>query len=240
LIATADLQHIYNLLLTTDLDILESALSVLLRPAQQYTSQTPFEPGQGPRLSHRLLTLARGWEKFHSRGLDLATLASANEVHLPDDLRQVQIQFYPALEAQSRQTSSSQPDWSPQTQPRNVLANGPVTLDLGDMVKTYEGDLRDRLTILAEENTMPADDQLVALNKLRLLVMVKDREKRRQLLTIRLLASAIYGELENAPRADVLSLPHYGRSCPLDAAHVRARPPHPDRRATATVPRYRR
>jgi hypothetical protein len=60
------------LLLTNDLDILEAAIFVLLRPAQQYADKILLEPGQKDNITRRLHTFIRGWDEL--RGMDISSM----------------------------------------------------------------------------------------------------------------------------------------------------------------------
>ncbi|WRT70096.1 uncharacterized protein IL334_007090 [Kwoniella shivajii] len=193
-----------DLLHTSDLDILYSTIFVLLRPAQQYARSIPFENAQRHSILHRLLTLSRGWERLINAGLDMSTLASSAEVTLPEELKSVQIQYYPT----SSQNASSSPaktvmaqDTPTRLRPaqlttpsassrsRSAIASGPSTLDLGNV--TAWSSPTDQLTHLSESNSVPLDDQYNALNKIRL-SQLGNLATRRQLLAIRLLALATY------------------------------------------------
>lgn len=211
---------------------------MLLRPAQQYTSQTPFEPGQATRVSQRLLTLTRGWEKLHGRGLDLATLESAEDVTLPDDLCHVQVQFYPLSSEppssfQAKKISpmtptkrTSQADQSSQATVTSL--DGSFTFNFDPTLENMSEEPQDRLITLAEESHMSVEDQLVALNKFRLVAMMSDRGKRRTLLNIRLLALATYRELQYLCIANV-SLPYHRRGRTVDCVSLRTRAHQQDR-----------
>lgn len=56
-----------------------------------------------------------------------------------------------------------------------------------------EDNFTDQLSALAEKNYIPLEEQFATLNRLRLIILMKDQEIRRQLLTIRLFALATYG-----------------------------------------------
>lgn len=198
--------------MTSDLDVLEATLSVLLRPAQQYTSQTPFEPGQGANVSQRLLTLAKGWEKYKGQGWDLATLASVDELVLPDILRRLSIQFYPVVsyrpsspesekgsqDTPTRKPTSSKSSRHPHPASKPEGTSGLIVFEIDNILPSTSDSMQDRLSSFAEENHMSAVDQLIALNQLRLTTLSHGRKQRRQLLTVRLLAFAVYGKSQIA------------------------------------------
>ncbi|OCF61440.1 hypothetical protein L486_01088 [Kwoniella mangroviensis CBS 10435] len=195
-----------DLLNTSDLEVLQSTIFVILRPAQQYANSTPFEPSQRHVILHRLLTLSRGWERFTNAGIDLPSLASSQDMSLPEELCTVQLQYYPTrwssvspespikstisqeTPVRLRQTAPMTPV-AASTKSRSSHSVGPSSLDFGD-VSSWPNPV-DQLTLLSEENHVPLDDQYIALNKIRL-AQLRDLDTRRQLLTIRLLALATY------------------------------------------------
>lgn len=131
----------------------------------------------------------------------MATLASKEEVTVSEDLRRLQIHFYPlppksAPDAKASQETPRRATASQFDHPTQALTttpmDGPISLDVA--FSGTEDDMQDRLSALAEEHRMSLEDQLVAFNKLRLIVMMDDRGKRCKMLTVRLLAMATYGE----------------------------------------------
>ncbi|WWD19760.1 hypothetical protein CI109_104224 [Kwoniella shandongensis] len=218
----ASYDRLADLLLTNDLDVLYAAIFVLLRPAQTYAVQTPLEPPQRHAILHRLLTLSRGWEKLINAGYDLASLASADEFTLPDTLSSIQAQFYPTSQSSKlvEHTSPAKPATShleTPTRPRHALQThqsssstplskykpgsasqaGPAVIDLSAIATSSSFNYTDQLAILAEENHMSLEDQYLALNKLRLVILMKDKRSRRQMLAIRLLALATYVQISS-------------------------------------------
>lgn len=84
--------------------------------------------------------------------------------------------------------------------PNNVASSSrgdaSVTVDLSDLPShSYMDDLAEK----AKEHNMPTDDHFAAYNALRISFM-RDRKERRQLLSIRFLAMAVYGEFLQADR----------------------------------------
>ncbi|WVW86319.1 hypothetical protein I302_108361 [Kwoniella bestiolae CBS 10118] len=189
----ASYDHLADLLHTSDLEVLQSAIFVILRPAQQYANTTPFEHAHRHAILHRLLTLSKGWERLTNTGIDLPSVASVEDLSLPEDLCTVHLQYYPTKETSLPESpvKTSTPLRPPPTtpNPKSRSSIGPSNLDLGD-VSTWSNPV-DQLTLLSEENQVPLDDQFTALNKIRL-AQHNDLSTRRQLLTIRLLALATY------------------------------------------------
>ena len=152
----------------------------------------------------------KGWEKLQNHGCDLVTFASGQEIVLPDDIYQLRIQFYPvppqspsspetlgSSEETSIHGASFEPVERPtQRQETPSIGNGPIAIELGDARKTNSDVFYERLTMLAGENRMAVEDQLAALNSLRLITLIRDPEQRCKLLSIRLLAMATYSELQ--------------------------------------------
>lgn len=92
------MQRASDLLLTTDLKVLESTLALLFRPSQQYGAQVPGDPVISAALHDRLLILSRLWDDLP---LSLFSLATAETVSFPDE---ISIQFYPQTDADSLTT----------------------------------------------------------------------------------------------------------------------------------------
>ncbi|KAF9934938.1 hypothetical protein BGZ67_003626 [Mortierella alpina] len=90
----ASYEHLNDLLHARDLDVVESCLRLLLRPAQRHSAQRSarsiFSVSQD-----RLLALSHSWgSKVH--GLDLLQLADENAT-IPDKLSSLHFQFYRTL-----------------------------------------------------------------------------------------------------------------------------------------------
>ncbi|GMK58897.1 hypothetical protein CspeluHIS016_0603390 [Cutaneotrichosporon spelunceum] len=216
---------INDLLLTTDLDVLQAALYVLLRPLQQYSTQMPTSPELGYSIRARLLALTRGWDRLTLANCSLVEYASSSEpIELPDAAATLQIQFYqtpdpaavPACSDPVKPTAPSNPLETP-TRPTLASArseqrmavtptakaiapavdSSSVTVDLGNVVNTMGDDYLDRLAQTIEENRMEADDQLGALNRVRVVLLTDDLKTRRKLLSNRLLALACYLSFAN-------------------------------------------
>lgn len=125
-----------------------------------------MEPSLLSTISNRLLTLTKGWEQFQEAGIDVVQLAS-QETMEPVASR-VTLQYYPQ-EGSSTSISS-------------------LDLDVSQLQTP------DQIADVAEENKIPVDDQLSLLHKARLVTMIRDRNTRRKMLSIRLLAVATFSE----------------------------------------------
>ncbi|ODN73426.1 hypothetical protein L202_07951 [Cryptococcus amylolentus CBS 6039] len=214
-----------DLLLTNDLDVLQSAIFVLLRPAQQYAITTPLEPAQRHAILHRLVVLSRGWESLVHSGINLTSLASDQEIEVPNALRHVQVSFYPtvqptgapgeksptkmlspaSVETPTRQRSvphsKNSTPMARQVATTAPALSGPSLIDLGDVSISMRENFVDQLSALAEREHIPLDDQYSVLNRLRLVLLMGDRCTRRRLLSIRLLALATYVYLSSEDAA---------------------------------------
>ncbi|EPQ27339.1 uncharacterized protein PFL1_06891 [Pseudozyma flocculosa PF-1] len=83
-------EHLNDLLLARDLDVLEETLRLVLRPAQQHSSQSSRH--EFPISKERLTTLALTWTP-RDHGLSLADVANAS-VQPPSELFNVRFQFF--------------------------------------------------------------------------------------------------------------------------------------------------
>ncbi|GAA5961735.1 hypothetical protein JCM21900_000844 [Sporobolomyces salmonicolor] len=84
--------RINDLLHTTDIDVLLSALRLALRPAQQYSSLNS-SLSSIPFNEKRLLSLAQPWGT-REHGLDMVDLAQSKELEIPLELQEPEWQFY--------------------------------------------------------------------------------------------------------------------------------------------------
>ena len=188
-------QRLQDLLFTSDLDVLQATILVLLRPAQQYGSQTPYESATGAKIRQRLAVLARGWDKLRSRGFDMATLASSSALTLDDDFFTLTTPYYPASQPPPASPVSPSKSKSVKTPKRSSSITNDNKLDLGDVRETMLPDLADRLAMLSDTHNISLDDQMTIMNQVRVALSTRDRKVRAKLLSIRLLAIATFGEL---------------------------------------------
>lgn len=113
----------------------------------------------------------------------------------------------PVLETPTRPSLATKPSESRVTVAATPLAKIPapmvettmVTVDLGDIARSTPDSYLERLAATTDEYRMDIDDQLTAMNKIRILVHTEDREVRRKLLTTRLMALASYGASLSGP-----------------------------------------
>jgi hypothetical protein len=138
--------------------VLESTLFTLLRPVQQYSTQTPFESGQRLQTVKRILTFIRGWDKLRAQASDLNSLQET-----PPDYSQIQSTFY------------------------NTSSSGPITVQvdplrgdtLAKLVEERQIPLEEHLSILhrirVQTSEGPRRQQLL---RIRLLALSTYRELR--------------------------------------------------------------
>lgn len=212
-----------DLLLTNDPDVLQAALFVLQRSLQQYGTQLPVTPELAQSIRARLLALSKGWDRFSLADLDLEKLASeTGKLEIPDDVAQLKLQFYPpagvagAVASPAKATTAAAPaaqdtPTRPSNRPPQSMAvtphqnvakplptpdNGMVTVDLGNILTTMTPDnYLQQVAQLPTDYKMDVNEQLNALNKIRVILFSGDRDSRRKLLSSRLLALACYSEL---------------------------------------------
>ncbi|KAF9820248.1 hypothetical protein IEO21_01462 [Rhodonia placenta] len=217
-----------SLMFTSDLDVLILALNLLLRPAQQYSSQPAVLHALSISTS-RLTSLAKRWPNLRDYDVNLADLVSekgkAQVEALPNEAREVNFVFYrqPTSGASTVKaataTDAHTPDAAPQTPVRgrvisssNVAATpgtstGAVTIHIDS--KIIES--REPMDILAdtiEAYSVPDSEKFELLTRIRAAraltsTHAADREK---LVTVRLLATAIFGHTHQESQAQSLLL----------------------------------
>ncbi|PCH43593.1 hypothetical protein WOLCODRAFT_75349 [Wolfiporia cocos MD-104 SS10] len=213
-----------SLMFTSDLDVLLLTLNLLLRPAQQYSAQ-PAVIHALSLSTPRLTSLAKRWPNLREYDLNLAELVSekgkAQVEALPNEAREVHFTFYkqdaPAAPAgKEREKSSEATEPLQQTPTRKpsgsgsavapptnaASASGAVTIRIDS--KTIES--KEPMDILAdtiEAYNVPESEKFELLTRIRTaraLVPAYAAERER-LVTIRLLATAVYGHTHSESQA---------------------------------------
>lgn len=166
------MQRFYDLLLTSDCDVLQAVLYCTYRSTGQYLNRTPLPAGLMPKFADRMLALTKGWDRLLVNGVTLAQVATAEDYTPPTG--PMNLTFYP-IRSQASSSTSFEPS---------------VTVDIASVVpsKTTE-----QLVKVAEEMHMGTYDQLLALTMLRLDEM-RSPKIRQQMVALRCLAFSIYGE----------------------------------------------
>ncbi|KAG6878824.1 hypothetical protein C0992_007445, partial [Termitomyces sp. T32_za158] len=200
-------QRINALLFAEDLDVIILALNVLLRPAQQYSSQAAVSHALGIS-TPKLLSLVKRWPHLREYGVGLVDLAKTQgspEVdRLPVEAREVNFSFYKTETDGERKEKESKmetdPSEVPQSSPRKSaappsasgsgaiaihvseeqLVSKPVMVLLSDLINAYK---------------VPDDEKFELLTRIRAAKALAPGQEadRVKLITIRLLAIAIYG-----------------------------------------------
>ena len=138
----ASYDHLFDMMNTSDLDILEAVLALVHRPSQQYSTGTSFEVNESAAMQGKLLLLATAggaWGKLKENGWGLVKLSQLvaskqqpNEpttLVLPESFYQLNAQFYrPSTQAQTSHVVGQLPPGTPDTkelvQPTSELRLG--------------------------------------------------------------------------------------------------------------------
>ncbi|KAG0275588.1 hypothetical protein BGZ95_008615 [Linnemannia exigua] len=225
----ASYEQLNDLLHSNDLDILESCLRLLLRPAQRHSSQrntkSIFTVSQD-----RLLALTHSWGT-REHGLEMLQLMDEG-AQIPEKLSGLHFQFFrtatyskpntatftPAvaaasaseLEATSTQaptTISTTPLSSPSKQRRSSqsgststsattssipgsAAEGLVVIQTADISRMGASDY-EILSRYVKEYSIPEEHQFSLLNRIRVATAMRNPQRRRKLLMIRILSIAV-------------------------------------------------
>ncbi|KAG6850146.1 hypothetical protein H0H93_000531, partial [Arthromyces matolae] len=209
-IVSHTVQRINILLFSEDLDVVILALNVLLRPAQQYSSQTAVGHALGIS-TPRLLSLVKRWPHLREYGISLVDLTqtsgSPDISRLPTEAREVNFSFYkketaPNGEKEKEKDSKmeSDPFETSQSSPRKPTAP-PATVDSGAVtIHVSEEQLASKpvmvlLSDLVNDHKVPDDEKFELLMRIRAAKALSPGQEgdRIKLVTIRLLAIAIYG-----------------------------------------------
>lgn len=220
------MQRLNSLMFSSDLDVLILALNLLLRPAQQYSSQ--------PAVSHalsistpRLTSLARRWPNLRDYDINLVDLVTekghAQVEGLPTEAREVNFVFYRQASSSNSggkekekekapegdvfdsvvQTPGRKPSSSTGAGTANAsTSSGAVTVHIDS--KTIES--KAAMDILAdsiEAYNVPDGEKFELLMRIRgaqalTNAHVSDREK---LVVVRLLSTAIFGHTHSDSQA---------------------------------------
>jgi E3 ubiquitin-protein ligase HUWE1 len=172
-------------MLTSDLDVLYATLYLLLRSAQQYGHAVPFDRNLGRKLTSRLVTLAKGFDKLRSATTTMQDLTS-DSLTVSEDVFHLTTSFYPAQSG----TNSLQ---TPSKATARVAADTSVSLILGDVREIGMKGLNGKVAAMATSQFVPVEDQFDAVNKARWLLSFSDIAVRKDLLAVRLMAIAVYG-----------------------------------------------
>lgn len=159
-----------------DLDIVLAVLALLLRPAQQYSSQTSL-PNALNISSTRLQALARRWPNLREHNVELIDLVAGDLPNLPIETAEVQFQFY--------KKAGDKPDSGGDL--------GPSFVHLDSLAASTLSTFQILETAISTYG-VPYDDQFDLLCRIRTARALGPgmEEDRRKLVQIGLLSTAIY------------------------------------------------
>lgn len=218
------LQHLNNLLMTRDVDILEATLRLMLRFAQQQNSQHP--KAELVPSHDKLATLAVTWPP-RDHGLEMVDIAK-EETIIPPALLSVKFQFYrkKEVESSSYYTSlmsndavledGSSVSTPVRPRPRDRVASGTGaapgsstaqgststappqegidTIELNRPSEMGNNAMDVLADVIEKTQGIPSENHFELYQRIRLAMSMPDPVQRRQLLVCRLLAIACYGE----------------------------------------------
>ncbi|KAK5815411.1 hypothetical protein F5H01DRAFT_279335, partial [Linnemannia elongata] len=199
----ASYEQLNDLLNTRDLDILESCLRLLLRPAQRHSAQRSarsiFTVSQD-----RLLALAHSWGS-KEYGLDLQQLAD-DKAEIPERLRSVNFQFFRTVAPSKNPITDSPPTSSAAPTGHTIAASSATTPSSASAPPTSASGKPRRhsnsgtssshvsaviLNHLVQEYQVPEEHHFQLLSRIRIATGIRDPKRRQQLLLIRILAVAV-------------------------------------------------
>ncbi|KAF5354781.1 hypothetical protein D9756_005295 [Leucocoprinus leucothites] len=192
-----------SLLLCSDLDIVLLSLNVLLRPAQQYSSQSSVTHVLN-LATPRLLVLAKRWPHLREYGIKLVDLVSSNreaEVEgLPLDARELTFSFYKTdagtgtTQDKGKEESNEPPvtPSKPQTT-QTTSSAGPVNVPISETTLQTQTPMK----ILADsvhEYGIPEEEKFELLHRIRISQALHkgNQTEREKLVIARLISIAIY------------------------------------------------
>jgi E3 ubiquitin-protein ligase HUWE1 len=205
-------QRLNSLLLCSDLGIVLLSLNVLLRPAQQYSSQSSVTHVLS-LATPRILALAERWPHLREYGINLLDLVSSKSKvdveNLPSEAREVSFSFYrtdtnmaTAQEKRAEETTEllATPVKSQVTQA--TLPTGPINVVVSEATLRTQSPLK-ILADLVRLYRIPDDEKLELLNRIRVSqALHKGHETEREELVIaRLLSIAIYAHTHSESQA---------------------------------------
>ncbi|KAG1775444.1 hypothetical protein EV702DRAFT_1280045 [Suillus placidus] len=200
-----------SLLFTSDLDVLTLALSLLLRPAQQYSAQ----PAVSTALSistPRLLSLSKRWPHIHEHGISLLDLVSANGLLqvdvLPAETRDVSFVCYRTDQKEKGQGKESDHIEAMPSSPRKLSVPPSTSHSYASTIHIDEETLKKKavMEIMAdvlETHPLNNDDKFELLCRVRSAKALASGNEtmREELVVIRLICIAIYGHTHSETQA---------------------------------------
>ncbi|CAG8511149.1 8932_t:CDS:10, partial [Scutellospora calospora] len=195
-------EHLNDLLYTSDLDVLEVLLRLILRPAQRLSNQRALRTNFTIS-PERILTLAHSWGT-KEYDLEMEQLAS-DDVTIPEELTTLNYQFYRHLTPSeaAETTVDKKSDVIPSTQSQKnqrkdsasssggtKTGEGVTLISINNVRQLGETDMN-ILNNVVQDYNIPEEFHFALLNRIRIVTSIPLTEARRRLLIIRLLAVAI-------------------------------------------------
>ncbi|TPX56315.1 hypothetical protein SpCBS45565_g08434 [Spizellomyces sp. 'palustris'] len=193
-------EHLNELLLSRDLDVLAATVRLILRPAQRLGSQRSLRNTLGTA-QERITVLSQHWGMNQS-GLDVDQLM-VHELSMPAECRSLCFQFY-------RTTSRSNPPSTENTTQENAPTpsktcknsggaighgaegkpSGLTVISIPDVASTGKSE-REIFLELVEQYNVPQEQRFPLMHKIRLALGLNDVSTRRRLLAIRFMAISV-------------------------------------------------
>ncbi|KAI8810926.1 hypothetical protein BJ742DRAFT_675473 [Cladochytrium replicatum] len=182
-------EHLTDLLQTTDLDVLDATLKLLLKPAQRVGNQRSLR-ATFLTAQDRLLTLAQHWAM--TEHISLADLASTS-FEISEDSGPLHYQFYRiSITPQTAEVSSSVAgDASAANAAKDANGSeGLISISVPHLVSAgkSETDLYDELK---DTYDVPQEHQFRFFHKIRVAISLSNPALRHKLLILRILAVAV-------------------------------------------------
>ncbi|OZJ01676.1 hypothetical protein BZG36_05393, partial [Bifiguratus adelaidae] len=198
-------EHLDTLLRTSDWDILEADLRLLLRPAQRMSNQRALRTNFTIS-TDQIMALAHGWGS-QNHDINLRSIA-LDDSDLPDITSTMSFQFYRTADevtkdprtASTNATSSQEPESSSVRPTSNGQSEGMILVPLNDIANSSESEPR-LVHRLIDEYQVSTRAQFELIQKIRVALAWRHPQKRRQLLVIRLLAIAIMAHVVSESQA---------------------------------------
>ncbi|KAF0392672.1 E3 ubiquitin-protein ligase HUWE1 [Gigaspora margarita] len=195
-------EHLNDLLYTSDLDVLEVLLRLILRPAQRLSNQRALRTNFTIS-PERILTLAHSWGT-KEYDLEMEHLAS-DDVNIPEELTTLNYQFYrhltPSEAAETtvdKKSDATTPTQSQKSQRKDSASSssgtktgeGVTLISVNNVRQLGETDMNILNTVVQDYN-VPEEFHFALLNRIRIVTSISTTDSRRRLLITRLLAVAI-------------------------------------------------
>lgn len=197
-------QHLNELLLVRDLDVLIATVRLVLRPAQRLGSQRSLRNSLGTA-QERVTILAQNWGT-KQWGLEMDQLMD-DQVQIPMECKALHFQFYrTASQSQQSVPEKGIPTEGPSNSTPSAKSSkaakpsadkqldGLTVIHIPDISSLGRSEM-EIFTDLVEQYKVPEEHKYHLLHKIRLALGIGETGIRRKLLTVRLLAISVLGTL---------------------------------------------